>query len=585
MYIASIVVTGARAWLVWASALVLAACGETRARRPSVLLVTLDTTRADALGPYGRDPSVSPHFDALARESTTYLWARTVTPTTLPAHSSMLTGLYPNRHTVRDNTLTALPQSASTLAELAALADYETAAFVSARVLDSTFGLAQGFATYSQPARVKKRASDPTFASRRARDTAAEFARWLDVLPDERSFFAWVHFFDAHTPWEAGESWLSRAGGQPYLAEIAAQDDALGSLLAELRTRGRDGDTTVLVVGDHGEGLGDHGEATHSYFVFDSTLRVPFVVRRADRAGAGTRSEDTVSVVDVLPTLCDALALDAPAGIDGVSLWRGPLDAERGVYFESYYGFLHYGMAPIAGWVDARAKYVHSSRRELYDPRQQPSESTSLLAERSADVERYRGWIEQQERKSALEPDRERRLDDRVLRDVQALGYAGAVSLTAGFPSALAESARPSPHERAEELQACERARDLVFAGRFQAAARLLQEVLESHPDNCFALEHLGFAELNLGAPSAARARFERAIALGPDRSSLQRGLALALAAAGELAQAQVALERARVLDPSDVVVLELLLANAVERKDDAARARWQTELERTRTP
>lgn len=575
----------ARVWITALPILIGVSCGNDDARRPSVLLITLDTTRADSLGAYGREPSVTPNLDQLAAEGTTYLWARTVTPTTLPAHASMLTGLYPNRHTVRDNALTALPSSAATLAERAAAAKFTTAAFVSAKVLDESFGLAQGFETYSQPRREKDVLVDPSFASRRASETAAEFDLWLTQRAKDASFFAWVHFFDAHAPWDAGEAWLARAGGHPYLAEVAAQDDAVRQLIESLRRTGRFDDTTVLVVGDHGEGLGDHGEATHAYFVFDSTLRVPFLLRRADATRAGERSEEMVSVVDVLPTLLDALALPVPADLDGQSLWRAPTAPDRGVYFESYYGFLHYGMAPLAGWVDASAKYVHSTRQELYHPRRSPLERKNLLGELDVDAQRYRTRIAEQQSKTPLAPDTRHKLELHALRDVQALGYAGAIALDGELPGAFEPSDRPSPHERADELRKCERARDLFVAGRIEDSARLLREVLAENPRNTFALEHLGFAQFHARDDDGARRSFEQALAIGPERAAVRRGLGLVFERTGETDLAVAAFERAFELDPSDVEVLLLLLRIAAQRGDADEQERLRERIKRSQSP
>lgn len=550
-----------------------------------MLLVTLDTTRADALGAYGRSPSVTPRLDAFARESTTYVWARTVTPTTLPAHASMLTGLYPNRHTVRDNSLNALPASAETLAERARAADFRTAAFVSAKVLDRAFGLDQGFTQYSQPPREKEVVDNPTFSSRPARETAAEFAAWLAELSADQSFFAWVHFFDAHAPWTAGEPWTTRAGGHPYLAEIAAQDDAFGSLLEALQAQARLADTTVLVIGDHGEGLGDHGEATHAYFVFDSTLRVPFLLRRADGRRAGERSTELVSAVDVLPTLNDALGLGEPRELDGRSLWNAPVPADRGVYFESYYGFLHYGMAPLAGWVDSEAKYVHSSKTELYHPKRSPLERKDLSGELDVDVARYRARIAEQEAKPALQRNHELKLDPALLRDVQALGYAGSLGAAGELPSALAASALPSPHERAEELQRCERAHEHFRAGRVGDAARILRTVLEGNPGNSFALEYLAFSELALGNLPEARGVFERALAVGPERAAYRKGLAAIFERSGEPKRAEQEWLRARELDASDVETLQALLRLALANGNVESEARWRAEIKAAEEP
>jgi len=545
----------------------------------SVLLVTLDTTRADALGCYGASPSVTPHLDALAAEGITFEWARTVTPTTLPAHTSMLTGLYPNRHTVRDNSLSAVPASATTVAELAQAAGVACGAFVSAKVLDRAFGLDQGFAMYTQPARENDIISSTGFAARGAEETALDATRWLASLEPEQPFLAWVHFFDPHRPWTASPQWLERASGNPYLAEVAATDAAVGSLIDELRRLGRLDHTTIVVVGDHGEGLGEHGEDSHAYFVYDSTLRVPLLVRRRDGARAGERVSAMASVVDVGPTICEALGIRTLPDVDGQSLYACAPDAARGVYFESFYGLLHYGMAPLVGWVDARGKYIHSSTQEFYEPVRAPREPRNLVEERSDIAAAHREQIARTLARATLEQGTSVQADAALLRNIESLGYASAPSFSGPLPDPLASSARPSPHHRADELRACDQGQRLFERGRFAEAEKLLGRVAQENPDNTFALEFLAHAQLRLGKFAQARASFERALERGPERAASLRGLGFALHQLREADQARARLTRAAELDPSDLEALRMLLHLAQEAGDSAAEERWRAAL------
>lgn len=568
-----------RRLLALAFALVFTACGGEP--RPSVLLITLDTTRADALGCYGANVKVTPHLDALAAEGVRFEWARTVTPTTLPAHTSMLTGLYPHRHTVRDNSLSAVPQGALTVAERARAAGFATAAFVSAKVLDRAFGLDQGFEHYSQPPRENEVVGATGFSARPAATTVAEAERWLRATRADRPFFAWVHLFDPHQPWIAEERFMKAAGGHPYLAEVAATDEAIGRLVATLRELGRLDSTTLLVVGDHGEGLGEHGEDSHAYFVFDTTLRVPFLLRRHDRARAGEVVDGIVSVVDAAPTMCEALGIATPPDPDGISLWSAAPPPDRGVYFESYYTYLRFGMAPIAGWVDAAGKYVHSAVPEFYDPRNAPKERRNLLEEHRARVSSYRDSLARSLARPALEVGESVASDSELMRSVSELGYLGASGSTGALPSPLEPSDRPSPHQRAEELRTCESAERMFSRGRFADAERLLEGVLARNPRNTYALEYLGHAQMRLGKLEAARASLEGALEHGPEREPILRALGFVLERLGDDAGALARFTRAAELDPSELETLRWLLRMATESGDEAAQVRWREALSR----
>jgi arylsulfatase A-like enzyme/Tfp pilus assembly protein PilF len=569
--------------LAFLGSFALAACGADPVQ--SVLLVTLDTTRADALGAYGARPSVTPRLDQLASEGVTFDWARTVTPTTLPAHTSMLTGLYPHRHTVRDNSLSAVPLAATTVAERASAAGLATAAFVSAKVLDRAFGLDQGFARYSQPPREQDVVSSTGFSARSAAETVAEASAWLGELPADQPFFAWVHLFDPHRPWVAGEPWKTRAKGNPYLAEIAATDDAVGRLLDALRASGRYERTTIVVVGDHGEGLGEHGEDSHAYFVYDSTLRVPLILRRADGARAGERVDSPVTVADIGPTLCEALGISNLPDADGMSLFAVAPPPSRGVYFESYYGFLHYGMAPLAGWADSRGKYIHATAPEFYEPLRAPREPRNLIAENAQLARSHLEALAQVLARPALPAGTSLQNDAELLRGVRELGYASAATLSGPLPDPLAASELPSPHARAIELRTCEQAQLAFELGRFADTERMLAGVLEENPSNTFALEYLAHAQLRLGKLGLARTSFENALSRGPERASTLRGLGVVLQQQGDRAGAVTRWTRAAELDPSDLETLRMLLQSAQEAADSVAESRWRETLKRASAP
>ncbi len=377
----------------------LAACGGSDAP-PSVLLVTLDTTILEALSCYGVRRGSTPNLDRIAAQGVRYTRARTVAPMTMPAHASMLTGLVPLRHSVRINGSMVLPESATTLAERTRAAGYQTAAFLAAVVLDGQLGLDQGFEVYDAP-QTPSSVSEHLEARRPASEIVERALAWWEQRDRERPFFLWLHFFDAHYPYEPPAAFARAAGDHPYYGALAYVDHELGRLLTRLEADGALEDELTLVVGDHGEGLGRHGEATHMAFAFDTTLVVPFLVRFPDRGRAGEVSDALVSVVDVQPTVLDVLGLGAPGDVDGVSLAGGDPAPGRGVYFETYYGFQAFGWSPLVGWADEDGKYLHSSRPSFYALDLDPGETSDRIG--AADVTRYRRALEQLAARSRLE--------------------------------------------------------------------------------------------------------------------------------------------------------------------------------------
>ncbi len=466
-----------------ALALLASACGpEVREGHPhSALLVTLDTTIPEGLSCYGGPDGLTPHLDALAAEGVLYENARTVTPITAPSHASMFTGLYPLRHSVRMNGSMALPADARTLAELARESGFRTAAFVAAVVLMGEFGLDQGFERYDEP---HERVTEDD-SSRPGGEIVDRAVAWLDELDEGERFFAWVHFFDVHSPYRPTDAHRARAGGDPYLGELAYVDDQVGRLFDALRARGLYDDTMIVVVADHGEALERNREKTHGTLVFDTTLAVPLIVRHVDGWNAGTRSSDVVSVVDVFPTLVEALGLDAPNDIDGESLFRRAVAPERGVYFETYMGHVIYGWSPATGWATRDGKYVHSSAPQFYAIDADPEEQTNLLSERTDAVEVARAAM--------LELASKRRLeqiglganhDDRLSEQIAKLGYAGAGTQGHALPEPLEDVEAPAPITMREAGYELLRAQSEFDRGRAADALPIVRNVLELNPTN-----------------------------------------------------------------------------------------------------
>lgn len=562
------------------AAALAAACSPAGTGPRAAVLVTFDTTRADALRCLGGEARWTPNLDRLASEGVLFQEARTVAPLTLPAHASMLTGLWPPRHGVRDNGLWPLPEEARTVAEIAREAGVQTAAFVGAVVLDETFGLAQGFETYSAPGRERQHRGSH-FTERPARAVVDDALAWLTARDRARPFLLWVHFFDPHGPYEPDPAFRARALGNAYLGEVAAADDALGRLVDALRTDGALAGTVLLVAGDHGEAFGEHGEEQHGSFVWDSTLRVPMLLWRGPRGAPDRRGRSAapVSVVDVAPTLIEALGLDPPPGLDGVSLLERDPPPGRGRYFESYEGALSYGWAPLAGWIDRDGKYVHGEEPRFYDVARDPLEEHDLAPSRP-DLERYRRAIAAVADAPGLPRASDRSAGPELLAELRALGYAGTGVSDAEVPHPLDVAGRPDPLERAEERAVLQRGLAFLEAGDAAGAEAVFRAVLAERPDHPFALDRLASALMMQGRHPEAIPVLERLVADGPGWAGSWFNLGLCLREVGRADEAVTAFEGAVARQPNQPLFLEYL-ARALDENGsvaDAAQVRARLE-------
>ena len=523
----------------------VSACGNREHTRHSVLLVTLDTTRADALSCYGNAEPTTPVLDALAADGVRFDSAHTVMALTQPAHTSMLTGLYPPRHGLRDNGVSVLPATAETLAERAREAGFPTAAFVSSVVLDDDFGLAQGFEVYSVPKR-RGEVERAHGAERPAKATIDAALEWLAQRDPAEPFFLWVHLYDPHHPYSPSAAYAARFS-TPYLAEVAEMDHELGRLFDGLKARGMWDETFVLALADHGEAFGEHGEVTHGTFCYETTLHVPFVARWPQSAStrrAGQSSHELASAVDVAPTLVEAMGLEELTDIDGLSFFARALPSERGVYFESYYAYFSCGWSPLSGWLDARGKYIHSSEPELYDWRADPRELHDLAATRAAELDAFRAPIAHLADAPALAHE-EIGGNGEALDAIRGLGYTGAGEDAGELPHPLAKTALASPRSQAGFFVQQARAQELDAAGKTAEAAAVYEAVLRETPTNFFALDELGAYYLKLGRAAEAVTVLEQLTQSGPPRGRYYHKLGLALLAAKRPADAVAPLTRA----------------------------------------
>jgi choline-sulfatase len=534
-----------RAVLLFGLALALwshAACSAPASITPNLLLITLDTTRADRIGAYGYRGAQTPRLDALARRGVLFERAVSAAPITLPAHTSLMTGTYPFRHGVRNNGAFSLSDTVPTLATTLHEAGYRTAAFVSAFVLDRRFGLARGFEAYDDRAPLERRGDL----------TAAAAAEWLTAhAADKEPFFVWLHLYDAHDPYDPPPPFRAAFAAQPYDGEIAFDDRAIGSVLDVLERTGRLPATIVAVVGDHGESLGEHGEDTHAVFVYEATLRVPLIVAGPARIPAGRRVASLARGIDVAPTLLDLAGRPPLAGVQGQSLMPDVEGTPRAAaptsaYGESYFPLLYMNWAPLRSIQDERWKFIDAPDAELYDLQTDPQEQTNLALREPARAAALGRALDALTGGSAG-PMQARTIDSETAAKLAALGYIGAS--TRGL-AAEHDATRPDPKRMIGVFNRVRRANAAVEQGRFDEGAAMARETLAADPRNAFARLVLANAAMGLGRYRDAAAAYRAYLELVPESADAHHRAAIAYGRVGEVDRALAEEEAAIAIDP-----------------------------------
>lgn len=492
---------------------------------PDLLLITVDTLRPDALG-WVSGKNVTLSIDRLAREGFRFPAAVSAVPLTLPSHVSILTGLLPRRHGVRDNgqTFTGNP----TLATLLRKRGYATAAFVSGYPLRAQFGLDAGFDLYDDrlPAGVEGWRERPAPAT-----TAAALA-WIRSA--RSPWFAWVHYYDPHDPYTPPAAFLRPGPRGAYDGEVAFTDSAIGDLLRGLPAA-RSQDRVTIFAGDHGESLGEHREKTHGYFVYDQTVLVPLIIHAPGRLEAG-ESPAPVRLVDVAPTALALLGAPPLTGADGVSLLsilsRKPQKIP-GAYIETLEPWLSYGWAPLSAMRKDGWKLIKAPKPELYDLGSDPGETKNVIAQNRTRAVALLADLDRLEAKPAAAG---RRTDDpEAVARLRALGYLGAGSVAADRkpPAGL-----PDPKDRVAERDLLLDGESLLRRGRFDDAVAAFDGVLVKDPGNRFATLRSGIALLKKGDLRRAIPRLERAVAADPQEPESRFALADALTRTGQFRRA-----------------------------------------------
>jgi choline-sulfatase len=571
--------------------------------RPNVILISIDTCRADYLGCYNSDWTTTPNIDAFAGSATLFVNVASPAPMTMPSHVSMLTGKIPLAHGVHDNGQ-IVPAENEMLAEILAVEGYATAAHVSAPILARQFQIDQGFGLFNDSMEV----DGQMLRELTADHTVDDAIEWLDDADSGKPFFLFVHVYDPHAPYEAPEPFASQFN-DPYAGEVAFVDAQIGRLLEALKAEGVYESSVVIVVGDHGEMLGEHGEADHGYFIYESAIKVPLIIKHPGQQ-TGRRVEGIVGLVDLVPSICSLVGIDAPAEMAGRDISDrvgdvAPSETPRSLYIQSPYPQIVFDTNPLVGLVNDRWKLILTTNSELYDLVADPEERVNLI-----DTEPRRARLMRDELDTIVAEVTSKLTAATAANDAKthemltSLGYVGSGMRQAGIQI---DPGKADPKEMiatygglvevtqlmiAEEMdkamdagvaladanpqvQAVQwvAAKLLFDNGRFEQALAPCDRLVSMDPENADSLEMKGKVCGRAGRYAEAAAVLERAIELNPGRTRSHRELGDARTMLGDYAGAARAYEATLALDGRDLLAMNNLACLYVDQLGQPAKA------------
>ncbi|MEW5804207.1 MAG: tetratricopeptide repeat protein [bacterium] len=531
-------------------------------KKPSynLLLITIDTLRADHLGCYGYQDVNTPAIDALASEGILFTQAITPVPITLPSHVSIMTGLYPLQHGVMNNGTFILGEKITTLAEVMKSKGYLTGACVGAYVLDSIFGLDQGFDLYDDSLPRKNRVAGPLDSERRAEEVTQSALRWLKGNHNH-SFFLWVHYFDPHALYLPPSPFKEEYKQRLYDGEIAYTDKCIGDLFHGLKEMGVSDKTLIILTADHGEGLYEHNEPTHTIFIYDSTLHVPLIMSAPSglipSQKAKTKITSMVTTLDIFPTIMDlfslqpgAVPIDQLPGKSLVPLLGGesqPLHQE--IFCQTLYPELNFGWSKIEGIRTSDWKYVKAPRSELYHLSEDPLEKKNLLSDQpqlALEWEKKLSGLEEKLQKGKKESGMIK--DEAVLRRLESLGYLRMVQ-----KDTEAVKKRPDPKDMVQLIERIDRGLSYYYLGSYELAESEFEKILEASPENVSAFFYLGCIQEKMRKFEQAHKSFLRVLSLQPGYMDARNHLGVVYHEMGKFEDAvkefKIALKEAEYID------------------------------------
>lgn len=524
----------------------------------NLIIFTIDTLRADHLECYGYQETKTPNINRMASEGILFQHAIVQAPLTLPSHSSIFTGTYPLFHGVRDNGGFYLDERFTTLAEVLKNKGYSTAAFVAAFVLDSRWGLHQGFDYYFDDFDLTKYKTPSLDAvQRRGDEVLAEAYRWIEEN-HKNKFFTWIHLYDPHTPYDPPEPYKSQYRGKPfglYDGEIAYVDQLIGEFRSFMEDRDLLDRSIVVLTGDHGESLGEHKESAHGFFIYDSSIRVPLIIRLPALKLSSTVLDKQVRSIDIMPTLLHLVNATSPESIQGRSLLPLMLGKDDGdsleAYSETYWPKYHYGWSQLRLLRQGQYKFIDAPKPELYDLLTDPGELNNLVDKKASLAHKMKRELEtliQEYSAEGIEEMSPERLDDDSLVKLQALGYIGSFRTS----SKKKEKELADPKDRIELYNEIKVAQLLVAEERMETAIEKIKDVLSKDPSVLEARYILGNIFSRQKKYDEAAEEYKKALDVDPDYYDAIFGMAMAYKNSGRPDEAILGFERLIEIDPRD---------------------------------
>jgi arylsulfatase A-like enzyme/Tfp pilus assembly protein PilF len=539
--------------------------------QPNVVLITIDTLRADHVGAYGYKQIKTPNIDGLAADGARFERAFAVVPVTLPSHSSMLTGTYPMLSGMHDFSANKLSPLQPTMASVLKQAGYRTGAVIAAAVLDSRFGLNQGFDFYYDHFDFSRLDEANLDEMERPGNAVADVALDWVAKNSDKKFFLWMHLYDPHFPYNPPEPYKTEYAARPYDGEIAFADEQVGRLLRFLKEKGIYKNTVIVLCGDHGESLGEHGEKTHGFFIYNATMHVPLIIRLPESTSPRVVA-DPVSLVDLMPTVLLAAGIEVPGQVQGHSLLtelRGQATEsdnhdqsvgahvaaaaarDRVLYGETYLPRIHFNWSELRGSENAKYHFIDAPKPELYDLANDPSETHNLIAEKKAVAEAMRSKLVDliRDYSAGKEMAEKTGLDPALMERLKALGYA---AFSGGSDPTISSRELPDPKDRVASYELISDAIADSQHGRYREAIDKLKVASKTEPNLVPAhyLQGLDFYRLQM-FPEAID-ELQKTVQLSPDYALAVFNLGMAQAHAGQMDAAIATLRRALQLDSTN---------------------------------
>ena len=508
---------------------------------PNILIITMDTTRADRLSCYGHEQAMTPNLDSLAQQGVLYEQAFTNVPLTLPSHISIFTGTFPPANNIRVNAGGILSPNIPTLAELLQSDGYKTGAFISAWVLDSQFGLARGFDHYDQS--FNNYADTSRGATERAGNKVCDSAiNWMNKT-DNEPFFAWVHFFDPHHPYNPPKKYKDLLEDN-YDGEIAFMDEQIGRLLTLLDEKGIRDNTLIVVVGDHGESFEEHNETQHGLFIYNPTMQIPLIMSMPNQLPVNKRASQLVQHVDIMPTVLELANCDIPETVNGKSLINSSLDSP--IYGESIYANQSFGWAPLSYIITSDWKYIHAPQPELYNRHTDPGELNNVIDSNSETASKMQNDLEQMVGNMISISADNAELDAEAIRRLESLGY-----VTSSSSNKSSADLGRDPKDMALIFFAMMKAKARNNSGRYGESISILEPLVASSPESPELHACLGEAYLRAKRYADAERELEDSIYYLPDDAVRLVALGDAKTAQGKLAEATSTYQHALDISPN----------------------------------